>query len=237
MSHSNQSPTPYRKNSTRNYLGSIALASVFLFTISAVAPASATPIENPEILFKSSIIGAKKADKQNLTVQTNVASAVVQRDAITATSETELAQITLAAHQAEIIQRQVTGGGNSAAPSGLIPDQVIPADGIIAAAQQWVSIVPYGHGNNPNDSFSCDGYVQYVYAQNGISLPRGADAQAHLGSPINRGDAKAGDLLWWPGQHIGIYDGNGGMYDSPMPGRNVQHRVGSLWGDPVFIRM
>jgi hypothetical protein len=48
--------------------------------------------------------------------------------------------------------------------------------------------------------------------------------------------AVAGDLVYWPGQHIGIYDGAGGMYNSPRPGRYVEH-VGSLWGSPLFIRL
>lgn len=116
------------------------------------------------------------------------------------------------------------------------PGQTIPASSIIAAARQWVGVVPYGPGNHPSTSFNCDGYVQYVFSQVGISLPRGLHAQAALGTPISRSDAKAGDLLYWPEGHIAIYDGNGGMYDTPGPGRYVQHRT-SLWGNPIFIRL
>lgn len=107
---------------------------------------------------------------------------------------------------------------------------------VLAYAAQFVGVVPYGNGNSPQTSFSCDGFTQYVFAGFGISLPRGADHQAALGVRISQADAVPGDLVYWPGQHIGIYDGAGGMYNSPRPGRYVEH-VGSLWGSPLFIRL
>ena len=107
---------------------------------------------------------------------------------------------------------------------------------VLQYASQFVGVVPYGTGNSPETSFSCDGFTQYVFAGFGISLPRGADHQARLGVRISQADAVGGDLVYWPGQHIGIYDGAGGMYNSPRPGRYVEH-VGSLWGSPLFIRL
>ena len=107
---------------------------------------------------------------------------------------------------------------------------------VLQYASQFVGVVPYGSGNSPETSFSCDGFTQYVFSGFGISLPRGADHQARLGVPISQADAVGGDLVYWPGQHIGIYDGAGGMYNSPRPGRFVEH-VGSLWGSPLFIRL
>lgn len=116
------------------------------------------------------------------------------------------------------------------------PNQPYSGAAILAYAAQFVGKVPYGMGNNPSTSFSCDGYTQYIFAGFGISLPRGADHQAALGVRISQADAVGGDLVWWPGQHVGIYDGAGGMYNSPTWGRYVEH-VGSLWGSPVFIRL
>ncbi len=116
------------------------------------------------------------------------------------------------------------------------PNQPYSGSAIIAYAAQFVGVVPYGEGNSPTTSFSCDGYVQYVFAGFGISLPRGADHQAALGVRIDQSQAVAGDLVWWPGRHVGIYDGAGGMYNSPTWGRYVEH-VATLWGSPVFIRL
>lgn len=117
-----------------------------------------------------------------------------------------------------------------------LPAQTYSGAAVLAYAQQFVGIVPYGSGNSPQTSFSCDGYTQYVLSGFGISLPRGADHQARLGIQISKADAVAGDLVYWPGQHIGIYDGAGGMFNSPRPGRYVEH-VGTLWGNPLFIRL
>jgi cell wall-associated NlpC family hydrolase len=116
------------------------------------------------------------------------------------------------------------------------PSQAYSGSAVLAYAAEFVGKVPYGMGNSPATSFSCDGYVQYIMAGFGINLPRGADHQAALGVVISKADAVGGDLVWWPGQHIGIYDGAGGMYNSPVWGRYVEH-VGSLWGSPVFVRL
>jgi cell wall-associated NlpC family hydrolase len=107
---------------------------------------------------------------------------------------------------------------------------------VIAYAEQFVGVVPYGWGANPNDSFGCDGLTQYVYGQFGISLPRGVDKQAALATSISKSEAVAGDLVVWPGEHIGIYDGAGGTIHSPDFGRMVEH-AHSLWGSPVFYRL
>jgi cell wall-associated NlpC family hydrolase len=116
------------------------------------------------------------------------------------------------------------------------PAQGYSGAAVLAYAAQFVGLVPYGEGNSPTTSFSCDGYTQYVFAGFGISLPRGADHQAALGVRIDQSQAVAGDLIWWPGRHVGIYDGAGGMYNSPTWGRYVEH-VATLWGSPVFIRL
>jgi cell wall-associated NlpC family hydrolase len=116
------------------------------------------------------------------------------------------------------------------------PAQTYSGAALIQYAAQFVGKVPYGMGNTPQTSFSCDGYTQYVFAAFGINLPRGADHQARLGVQISKANAVAGDLVYWPGQHIGIYDGAGGMYNSPTWGRYVEH-VSSLWGNPLFIRL
>jgi cell wall-associated NlpC family hydrolase len=246
MTYSNSHTKPNYTKHAKGKLGTIAIASVFLFTISAVTPASATELDTSEnsLSTTSSYYSDSSESIQSLVVPSTAMPVAVVRDSYTATSETELAQTIAAelaaANAAAEAARQTTlasvSSGRQISTAQVAPNQVIPANGILAAAQQWVGVVPYGSGNHPSDTFSCDGYVQYVFAQNGISLPRGADAQAKSGTPISQADAKAGDLLWWPGQHIAIYDGNGGMYDAPMPGRMVQHRS-TLWGNPVFIRL
>lgn len=106
---------------------------------------------------------------------------------------------------------------------------------VIEYGMQFVGVVPYGMGNSPTTSFSCDGFTQYVFAAFGISLPRTADAQAAGMIRISAADAVPGDLLWWPGQHIGIYAGSGMLLDSPRWGRYVE--LHAIWGNPVYLRI
>ncbi len=115
------------------------------------------------------------------------------------------------------------------------PAQTYSGQAVVDFAMQFVGIVPYGMGNSPTSSFSCDGLTQYVFGNFGISLPRTADAQAHSAVAISSSAAQPGDLVWWPGQHIGIYAGGGMMVDSPTWGRYVEYH--GIWGNPVYLRL
>jgi len=206
-------------------------------------PANATEI-NPETDSQQVVTQSIAIQTQNLNLDSTVDLAPALRDKYGATSQEELdaRKAAAAAEQAKADAQAKALAARAARPSqavnktGIVGNQIFAADSIIGAAQQWIGVVPYGMGNNPSDSFSCDGYVQYVFAQNGISLPRGADNQAALGAVITREEAKAGDLVWWPHRHVGIYDGNDGYYNSPTWGRFVEHGH-FWWGNPVFVRL
>jgi cell wall-associated NlpC family hydrolase len=129
------------------------------------------------------------------------------------------------------------GGAPSApAPSAPVvnPPQGYDGNAVVAYAEQFVGVVPYGWGADPSDSFGCDGLTQYVYKQFGINLPRYVPTQAAQGIRISSSDARAGDAVVWSG-HIGIYDGHGGVIHSPDWGRYVTH-ASSLWGSYYFVR-
>ncbi|MBX3086968.1 MAG: C40 family peptidase [Cryobacterium sp.] len=115
------------------------------------------------------------------------------------------------------------------------PAQTYSGEAVIAYGMQFVGVVPYGYGNSPTTSFSCDGFTQYVLKGFGIYLPRTADAQARYGVRIDPKDARPGDLLWYPHQHIAFYAGNGMMLDSPRPGRYVE--LHPIWGNPIYLRL
>ena len=159
------------------------------------------------------------ATQSLVNLSSNTSQAVVARDSYTVTIAPKKPQV--AANRYVAINP---------------PSQAYSGSAVLAYAAEFVGKVPYGSGNSPTTSFSCDGYTQYVFAGFGINLPRGSDHQAALGVVISKADAVGGDLAWWPGQHIGIYDGAGGMYNSPVWGRYVEH-VGTLWGSPLFVRL
>jgi len=81
--------------------------------------------------------------------------------------------------------------------------------------------------------FDCSSFVQYLFAGQGIELPRTARAQALLGKEVPRDKLRPGDLLFFhvPGRfkdhetigHVGIYMGGGKMiHSSPLPLDGVQ---------------
>jgi cell wall-associated NlpC family hydrolase len=81
--------------------------------------------------------------------------------------------------------------------------------------------------------FDCSSFVQFLYAGQGIELPRTARAQAKLGVEVPRDRLRPGDLLFFhvPGRfksdnvvgHVGIYIGDRQMiHSSPLPQDGVQ---------------
>lgn len=84
---------------------------------------------------------------------------------------------------------------------------------IISNAMQYMG-VPYVFGGTTPYGFDCSGYVQYVFAQAGISLPRTADVQYEVGIPISTAELIPGDLVFFQtytygASHVGIYVGDG----------------------------
>lgn len=114
-------------------------------------------------------------------------------------------------------------------------------NGIIDLAQQFLG-VPYVWGGSSPNGFDCSGFVQYVYAQKGIQLPRTADIQATAGRPVSKAELQPGDLVFFAGDyvnisHVGIYVGNGQMihassshgiaYDNLSRDYRVAHYAGA----------
>jgi cell wall-associated NlpC family hydrolase len=99
--------------------------------------------------------------------------------------------------------------------------------------------VPYVRGGTTPRGFDCSGYTSYVYAQLGVDLPRTSSQQHAWADKVNPEDRQVGDLMFWSNRggvhHVGIYAGDGKMWDSPRPGR----RVGkiSIWGNPTYGRV
>ncbi len=69
--------------------------------------------------------------------------------------------------------------------------------------------VPYRNGGSDISGFDCSGFVQYVFAQHGRSLPREVQEQFEVGQDIAPKDVRAGDLVFFHtdrrgASHVGI---------------------------------
>lgn len=140
----------------------------------------------------------------------------VERSEISATTESELAEIRAA--EAAAAAATAVGVTNPGAASGDL-------GAIVSIALQYQG-VPCVYGGSTPAGFDCSGFTMYVYAQVGVSLPHGSLSQAYGGTRIAASAAQPGDLVVLDGgSHIGIYLGNGQMIDAPYAGKTVQVRA------------
>lgn len=103
-----------------------------------------------------------------------------------------------------------------------VPPQLAAKEAIVASGYQYMG-VPYVWGGSTPAGFDCSGYTSYLYAQQGISLPRTAADQQYAATPISEAEAQPGDLVFWgsPAYHVGIYLGGGQYLHAPAPGQSV----------------
>ncbi|WP_092010998.1 C40 family peptidase [Brevibacterium siliguriense] len=109
------------------------------------------------------------------------------------------------------------------------------AEQVLGWAEKGVG-TPYVYGGTSQSGWDCSGYTSWVYSHVGVSLPRTSGAQKAAGQVVSQSEAKPGDLVWHPG-HVGIYAGDGQMYDAGSPGSGTSKRSYSWMGDVTFIRV
>ena len=110
---------------------------------------------------------------------------------------------------------------------------------ILKTAAQYKG-VRYVFGGTTPSGFDCSGYVQYVFAKNGIRLTRTADTQALEGKYVSRKALKPGDLVFFttyePGaSHVGIYAGNNKFWNATSSrGVMLSNLTDSYWGPRYY---
>jgi cell wall-associated NlpC family hydrolase len=93
---------------------------------------------------------------------------------------------------------------------------------IIAVARQYKGR-PYRHGAGGPSAFDCSGYTSFVVRKAiGRSLPHQSGSQKSRVKKISRGQARAGDLIFFSSggrvYHVGIYAGGNKLWHASRPG-------------------
>lgn len=99
------------------------------------------------------------------------------------------------------------------------------ADAVLETAKKYLGVPYKWGGTDPNVGLDCSGFVQLVYKQYGIKLPRVSQDQMHAGTKVDGiENARPGDLVTFgnPATHIGIYVGDGKMIHAPRTGDVVK---------------
>ena len=110
------------------------------------------------------------------------------------------------------------------------PAPTASASAVITMANGYIGThYTYG-GSSPKSGFDCSGFVQYVFARNGVALPRTSRQQATAGQSLaaKLDGLRAGDLLFFSQSgdgvdHVAIYAGNDRILHSTSSGGGVRY--------------
>ena len=134
-----------------------------------------------------------------------------------------------------------SGGSSRGSTTARIPrspSASAAAARVLNTADQYVG-VKYVWGGSTPKGFDCSGYTKYVFAKNGITLPRTSREQVRAGDavPLDFDSMRPGDILLFaePGEaisHVAIYVGSGRIIHSSqaMGGVNYLDLDGSRGG-------
>jgi peptidoglycan DL-endopeptidase CwlO len=145
-----------------------------------------------------------------------------RQERLAAEARARLAQQRTAAAQAQSdapVALVAPGGQDSFGGAPAPPSRY---GGVVGIAMQYLG-VPYRWGGADPSGFDCSGFIMYVYAQVGVSLPHHAASQYGIGVDVTRDQLQAGDLVFFNGLgHAGIYVGGDAFIHAPHTGDVVK---------------
>ena len=110
--------------------------------------------------------------------------------------------------------------------------------GVIDTAKSYIGKVRYVFGGDDLDNgvADCSSFVQTVFRKNGVSIGRTTFDQIEQGTPVDKKDLQAGDLVFFQGtyatsgpSHVGIYIGGSQFIDCGSTGVRISDLNSSYW--------
>ena len=144
------------------------------------------------------------------------------------------AQPAAPAYEAPAPAPQQTAATSSVTPQSTATTEIAPAAGGVVGTAMSAQGAGYVYGGTAYGAWDCSGFTQWVFAQNGIDLPRTTWSQFAAGTPT--ANPQPGDLVSQNGgAHVGIYIGGGKMISALNPTQGTQvHSVNAMPVDGYY---
>ena len=183
-----------------------------------------------------------RAEQERIVVQrraqkAHIESRLGQRRALLASIKGQIAQLQAREHvrQLALVRRaqkryetqpvpvsDSVVGASASTPEGAAVVPPSQYGGVVGVAMQYLG-TPYAWGGAAPGGFDCSGFIMYVFAQVGVSLPHYTGAQYAMGIPVPADQLQPGDLVFFDGLgHAGIYIGGGQFVHAPHAGDVVK---------------
>ncbi len=123
--------------------------------------------------------------------------------------------------------RETTGSSPIGGPGGPGETTAAPAktsskgQDVVNYAMQFIGNPYVFGGTSLTNGADCSGFVQSVYKNFGVSLPRSSSQQRSAGTAVDYADAQPGDIICYAG-HVGIYIGNGQIVHASSPSTGIK---------------
>jgi cell wall-associated NlpC family hydrolase len=207
-------------------------------------------VKRTQVRLKRAEAAQRRLLEERAARKRSIESQLAQRQQLLASVKDEIAQLQAEerARQAALARRLQQSVSSQAGAALTSADEVVTTEiaedtylaparygGVIGIAMQYLG-VPYSWGGSSPSGFDCSGFIMYVYAQVGVSLPHNAAMQYGYGTPVPRDQLQAGDLVFFNGLgHAGIYIGNGAFIHAPHTGDVVKISSLSGWYDSTWV--